>query len=210
MGMKKAAWEKHAVDQNIDLVKDPNNPQDSIATAARFLKANGAHDGPEGVRRALQAYSPDPAFVNDVLTWAYQYLTNTGEAAPADACRADAAGGARAMVEQAAVRAIFATGGKAIVVSDYRPGDALNHGGNNSDRAARDIAMPGVNALTGPWNSDLDTAAKAVAETFGQRYQPTGGVIEGFDYKGFRCDLLYRTPANGGHLGHVHIGCHRK
>jgi hypothetical protein len=59
-----ATWAAYGVDANGDGVKDPNHPEDAIHAAARYLRASGMPDDPEG---AIFAYNHADWYVADVL-----------------------------------------------------------------------------------------------------------------------------------------------
>jgi hypothetical protein len=106
-------------------------------------------------------------------------------------------------------------GGEGVyVVSAYRPGDPLDHGGNNATMAARDIAVQGIDALVGPPSPKLDKAVIAVGEAVGRSYSHgTSGPFQNADnvsYKGFRVQIIWRTPKWGGHMGHIHVGIRKE
>lgn len=145
-----------------------------------------------------------PAF-REVETPAVSATTPVADFAP----MGSATGGARAIVDQvAAAAAPYGT----TVVSASRPGSTTtsgntsDHSSNDASRAARDIGVPGVNALTGPPPAELDQAIVAVGQFFGKHY--TGGrtIVDTFNWQGFRVQVIWRTPAYGGHLGHIHVG----
>lgn len=102
------------------------------------------------------------------------------------------------------------------VCSAYRPGAHVQSGGrsdhssNDADRAARDIAVRGVNCLWGPPPAALDEAAVAIGKYFGRTYA-LGAVVDSdrFAWHGYRIEIIWRTPKYGGHLGHIHIGACR-
>lgn len=117
--------------------------------------------------------------------------------------------GARAVVDQVAtLTAPFGT----TVVSAYRPGSTTtsgntsDHSSNDASRAARDIGVPGVDALRGPPPAQLDQAIVAVGQFFGRTYRGGETVVDTFNWQGFRVQVIWRTPAYGGHLGHIHVG----
>lgn len=113
------------------------------------------------------------------------------------------AAGAAALVDGAAqVAAPYGT----TVVSAYRPGDDGDHGSNDGDQAARDIGQDGVDAHVGPPTPKLDRAAVAVGAMFGRRYQAGQRIVDTFNWKGYRVQIIWRTPAYGGHMGHIHVG----
>lgn len=124
-------------------------------------------------------------------------------------------GGAKAIVE-GAFQIAKNTNPKATVVSDYRAGSTTSgggtsdHSGNDSSRAARDIGEPGVNALTGPPTAGLDAAAAAIGQAFGRDYgSGKQRIVDTFTYKGYRVQIIWRTPEYGGHMGHIHIGARK-
>lgn len=116
---------------------------------------------------------------------------------------------AKALVEHLAMVAQAAGGGGVYVVSAYRPGDPLDHGSNDSDRAARDLAVRGVNAITGPPMPELDRAVVAIGEALGRKYRPRTRIVDTFTQNGLRIQVIWRTPQYGGHMGHIHVGARR-
>jgi hypothetical protein len=118
---------------------------------------------------------------------------------------------ARALVEYLAQVGIAAGGGGTYIVSGYRPGDPLDHGGNDANKAARDIAVKGVDALKGPPMPELDRAVVAIGKALGRDYKPGTVIIDTFTTKGgLRVQVLWRTPLYGDHRGHIHVGARRK
>jgi hypothetical protein len=122
-------------------------------------------------------------------------------------------GGARGIVERAAAVGIARGGSGVVVVSALRPGDRTSsgalsdHSANDASRAARDIAVQGVNALTGPPSPKLDAAVVAIGQMFGRDYgDGKRTIIDTFHWRGYRVQILWRTPLYGGHMGHIHIG----
>lgn len=122
-------------------------------------------------------------------------------------------GGARGIVEDAVRVAQCAGGANVYVGSDYRPGDTVgsgglsDHAGNNSIRAARDIGVRGIDLLKGPPSPQLDRGAAAIGKIFGRSYGNGARlIIDSFQWKGYRIQIIWRTPKYGGHLGHIHIG----
>lgn len=117
------------------------------------------------------------------------------------------AGGAKGIVEDAAaIAAQFDT----VVVSDYRPGDPKDHGSNDADKAARDIAVQGIDALVGPPSPKIDRAVVAIGRAFGKNYgDGKSTIIDTFNWRGFRIQIIWRTPLYGGHMGHIHIGARK-
>jgi hypothetical protein len=68
-------WAMYGVDANGDGVKDPNNPEDAIFAAARYLAAAGM---PEDVWGAIFAYNHADWYVEDVLANAGCYAGEVG------------------------------------------------------------------------------------------------------------------------------------
>jgi soluble lytic murein transglycosylase-like protein len=68
-------WAMYGVDANGDGVKDPNNPEDAIHAAARYLSAAGM---PEDVWGAIFAYNHADWYVEDVLANAGCYAAEVG------------------------------------------------------------------------------------------------------------------------------------
>ena len=131
--------------------------------------------------------------------------------------RITTAGGARGIVEQAAVLAAEVGGKGVFVGSSHRPGDVLasgtpsDHSQNHGRLAARDIGVRGRNLLTGPPSRRLDKAVVAIGHAFGRPGYGNGrrGPFQDADtfvWKGYRIQIIWRTPKWGGHMGHIHIG----
>jgi Transglycosylase SLT domain len=59
-----STWEMYGVDGNSDGVKDPNEPHDAIFAAARYLRAAGMPEDPEG---AVFAYNHADWYVAEVM-----------------------------------------------------------------------------------------------------------------------------------------------
>lgn len=123
------------------------------------------------------------------------------------------AGGARGIVEQAVAIAQKAGGDSIYVGSDHRPGERLpsgqpsDHSRDDAGMAARDIGKRGVDLIHGPPSPELDRATVAIGKAFGRDYgDGRGAVIDTFAWRGFRVQVIYRTSAYGGHLGHQHLG----
>ena len=70
-----ATWAAYGVDANGDGVKDPADPEDAIFAAARYLKASGMPEDPEG---AIFAYNHADWYVADVLARAACFGGITG------------------------------------------------------------------------------------------------------------------------------------
>lgn len=125
------------------------------------------------------------------------------------------AGDARALVDRAVALARTAGGGGIYVASGYRPGStvggggASDHSGNDANRAARDIAVRGVNALSGPPMPELDRAVVAIGRAFGRDYKAGQTIIDTFTHGGLRVQVLWRTPLYGDHRGHIHVGARK-
>jgi hypothetical protein len=68
-------WAYYGVDANGDGVKDPNNPEDAIFAAARYLSASGM---PENTWDAIWAYNHADWYVEDVLEHAGCYAKEVG------------------------------------------------------------------------------------------------------------------------------------
>lgn len=127
-------------------------------------------------------------------------------------------GGAKGIVEKAFKIAKEAGGKSVYVGSDYRPGSTTasgnpsDHSEDNSNRAARDIGVRGIDLLVGPPSPKLDLAAEAIAEAFGRdiarakTWFPRHGGIDEFNWRGYRIQFIWRTPKWGGHMGHIHLG----
>ncbi len=142
----------------------------------------------------------------------------TYAAAAADTSAADTAaetggkikgGSARGLVDSAVQIAQAAGGGGVFVVSAHRPGDPLDHGSNDANRAARDIAVRGVDAITGPPMPELDRAVIAIGKAMGRNYRANARIVDTFTLDGLRVQIIWRTPEYGGHMGHIHIGARR-
>jgi hypothetical protein len=79
-----ATWAAYGVDGNGDGVRDVWNPQDSIPSTVKYLKASGA---PGDWKKAVWAYNHSDAYYRDVMMWAGRYRGNQsmvvgGEVAP--------------------------------------------------------------------------------------------------------------------------------
>jgi hypothetical protein len=125
----------------------------------------------------------------------------------------DTDGGAKGIVDRA-VRIAQEAGGDGVYVgSALRDGDRLpsgqfsDHADDDSHRAARDIGVRGINLLTGPPSGKLDQAVVAIGEQFGRDYgNGNKTIIDTFEWRGYRIQIIWRTPKYGGHMGHIHIG----
>jgi len=126
-------------------------------------------------------------------------------------------GGARGLVENAVKIAKDAGGANVYVASDSRPGSVTtsgsvsDHSQNNASRAARDIAVRGIDAIVGPPSPKLDDAVVAVGKAFGRDYGNGKRVIDAdtFEFRGYRVQIIWRTPKYGGHMGHIHVGARK-
>jgi hypothetical protein len=146
--------------------------------------------------------------------------------------RASASGssGSSRRIDTSTARALVASlfligkdaGGDGVYVgSAYRPGDPLDHGQDGDPkgtrRAARDIGVKGIDLLVGPPSPKLDKACKAICDALGIPFKegtvltnPSDGKpYYNINYKGFRVQVIWRTPQYGGHLGHVHVGARK-
>jgi hypothetical protein len=126
-------------------------------------------------------------------------------------------GGAKGIVDQAFAVAREAGGESVYVGSSLRRGDTVESGGlsdhaeDNAGRAARDIGKRGVNLISGPPSRELDRAVVAIGRQFGRDYGDGARVIiDTFPWRGFRVQIIWRTPRYGGHRGHIHIGVRRQ
>jgi hypothetical protein len=119
----------------------------------------------------------------------------------------DPKAGAKEIVETA-VRIAERAHKELYVVSDFRPGDPKDHGSNDWDKAARDIAFPGLDALVGPPHPYLDDAVVLIGHAFGRKYQKGVRIVDTFYWHGWRIQIIWHTPEYGGHRGHIHIGAH--
>jgi hypothetical protein len=193
---------------------------DAIAAAAHKLAADGADPSLDsaGTHRAVCAYIGDCMEVDDCIAGSpNQYCQvlprareweQMGAASVVPVANAGPiSGGARGIVERAAVIAEpFGT----FVVSDHRPFDyGSDHSRNDAIRAARDIAVPGIDALAGPPSPRLDRAVVAIGAALGRSYRPGQTIIDTFEWRGYRVQVIWRTPLYGGHMGHIHIGALR-
>jgi membrane-bound lytic murein transglycosylase B len=73
-----ATWAAYGVDANGDGIADPNNPEDAIYAAARYLSAAGM---PADTYGAIYAYNHADWYVSEVLGDAGCYATEVGDAA---------------------------------------------------------------------------------------------------------------------------------
>jgi membrane-bound lytic murein transglycosylase B len=77
-----STWATYGVDANGDGVADPNNPEDAIFAAARYLSAAGM---PADTYGAIYAYNHADWYVSEVLANAGCYATEIGDTAFAQA-----------------------------------------------------------------------------------------------------------------------------
>ena len=122
-------------------------------------------------------------------------------------------GGARGIVDQAFGIARRVGGPNVYVGSAYRPssyttsGNRSDHSENNTGRAARDIGRTGYNLLSGPPTPELDKAVVAIGKALGRNYgDGKHRIVDSFYWRGYRVQIIWRTPEYGGHQGHIHIG----
>lgn len=124
-------------------------------------------------------------------------------------------GGARQIVEAAASLASQIGGEGVYVGSDFRAGSTTSsgnvsdHSSNDATRAARDIGVRGINLITGPPSARLDRAVVAIGQAFGRSYSGGVRIVDTFQWRGYRVQIIWRTPEYGGHMGHIHIGARR-
>lgn len=111
-----------------------------------------------------------------------------------------AAGGMRAVVDKCA--AIGKRNG-CTISSDYRPGDDGDHGGNDANRAARDISNGSAPT------PQMDATAEQIGAFFGKKINAKTTVEQFFSWQGYEVDILYRTMTGGNHFNHVHVGGHK-
>lgn len=125
-------------------------------------------------------------------------------------------GGAAEIVNQAISIAI-SNGGSGVYVGNTKRDPVKLSGGSYEDhaefnrmRAAADIGVRGVDMLHGPPPKQLDRAVVALGRAFGRDYgNGTSGAFQNADniqYRGFRIQIIWRTPEWGGHMGHIHFG----
>lgn len=120
-------------------------------------------------------------------------------------------GGAKGIVQGAAK---IAKGFGVKPVSSHRPGatttsgNVSDHSENNSRRAARDLSNA-RDAISGPPTPEMDAAVEAIGRAFGKRWNGKRAIVETFQWRGFQVQVIYRTPAYGGHMGHIHVGAHK-
>ncbi|WP_232550085.1 lytic transglycosylase domain-containing protein [Propioniciclava soli] len=81
-----ATFASYGTDGDGDGDADIRNDADSIFSAANYLTASGAHDGPDGTRSAVFAYNRAQWYVNDVLFYAHAYGGGTLTGSPTEPC----------------------------------------------------------------------------------------------------------------------------
>lgn len=157
----------------------------------------------------------NPAGGRKTFTSTLSDNTTTGATSGATGGSVETQGGARALVDSLAQIAQAAGGGGVFVVSAHRPGSTTSsgnpsdHASNDANRAARDLAVKGVDAITGPPMPELDRAVVAIGNALGRTYKPGVRIVDTFTYQGFRVQIIWRTPEYGGHMGHIHAGAHK-
>lgn len=126
-----------------------------------------------------------------------------------------ASGNASALVDSLVAIAQRAGGPGVYVASALRPGSTTSsgnlsdHSENTVNRAARDIAVKGVDAITGPPMPELDRAVEAIGRALGRDYKGGRRIVDTFTKNGLRIQVIWRTPEYGGHQGHIHVGAHK-
>jgi hypothetical protein len=124
-------------------------------------------------------------------------------------------GGAKGIVDALFQIAKEAGGAGVYVGSDIREGSTTSsgnvsdHSRNDSEMAARDIGVVGIDLISGPPHPKLDRACKAIVEKLGGKYEPGTRIVENFQLKGYRVQIIWHTPDYGGHMGHIHAGAKR-
>lgn len=124
-------------------------------------------------------------------------------------------GGAKGIVDQIAQLAAQVGGAGVYVGSGSRPGSTTtsgnpsDHSSNDAHQAARDIGVRNINLLIGPPSPKLDKAVVEIGKVFGRSYSPGTTIIDTFTWRGWRVQIIWRTPLYGGHMGHIHIGVRR-
>jgi Transglycosylase SLT domain len=73
MQFEPATFAEYAVRADRTAKLTPYNPADAVFTAARMLCADGAANGPQGLRHAIYAYNHACWYVREVLTLAARY-----------------------------------------------------------------------------------------------------------------------------------------
>lgn len=121
-------------------------------------------------------------------------------------------GGARGMVDQIADFVIennkdLYVGSSLRKGSTTSSGNTSDHSQNNERMAARDIGKKDVDLIKGPPSSELDSAAAQIGQMFDRDYgDGSNRIVDTFHWKGYRVQVIWRTPEYGGHMGHVHVG----
>lgn len=156
--------------------------------------------------RRPQPQLPEPAAETRSST-----ISDTGE----DSGEVTTSGGAKGIVDDVARLARSAGGSLVFVVSAYRNnsitsgGNRSDHASNDASQAARDIAVRGVDAITGPPHPSLDDAIVEIGKAFGRSYERGRRIVDTFQWQGFRIQVIWRTPEYGGHMGHIHVGARK-
>jgi len=124
-------------------------------------------------------------------------------------------GGAKGIVEDAA-RVARCAGGRGVAIcsafrqdSQTSSGNTSDHSSNNAVQAARDIELdePDRDCITGPPSGALDAGVAAIGRQLGRNYgRGAQKIVDTFPWKGYRIQIIWRTPDYGGHMGHIHIG----
>lgn len=190
-GPVKGRWLIHTVEQNM------LDPTDCTVTL---------------IKPVPQLDEPAP----DILTVSRKNAeANQASAKAALTGKITSEGGAAGIVDQAAALATKVGGSTIYVGSAFRPGSVTtsgalsDHAGNDDGRAARDIGKRGVDLLAGPPSHELDRAAVAIGVALGRNYALGETIIDTFPWKGYRIQIIWRTPQYGGHQGHIHIGARK-
>jgi hypothetical protein len=186
-GPVKGRWIVKEVDQNL---LDPTDCQVTLTKPVPALKEPApditTRDEDASSTRKVKSKIPDETVERD------------GAAGIVDRC--------------AAIAKSFGT----YVSSAYRPGsittsgNVSDHSQNNAHMAARDIAVKGIDAITGPPSPKLDDAVVRIGWAFGRNYT-LGETIDAdtFQWQGYRIQIIWRTPKYGGHMGHIHVGARK-
>lgn len=169
------------------------------------------YSGIKGVSVAdvLKGAIGDSPFWNKVSAATAQAGGDSSGGAAGASSASSVAGGARGIVDALAAQlGEYGT----VVVSGYRPGSTTtsgsqsDHAHNDTNQAARDIGVQGVDAEKGPPPPQLDRAIVAVGNFFGKSYKGGRPVVDTFHWHGYRVQVIWRVPSYGGHMGHIHIG----
>ena len=97
-----STWQSYGISADGGGTPDRWNPADAIASAANFLKHNGA---PDDIEQAVFAYNHSDSYVQQVLAWAELYANlygaGAGESAPATSAGSSAGPAAQSAVAYA-------------------------------------------------------------------------------------------------------------